>query len=322
MVGAARRSTSTCPTRNGTRSGRTARRGPAVAAVDRDPSAIPPEAAARPDGRRPRRGRALALGRRPRRAGGAQPRHRQRHGAGPRSPRNGSALKPAERRLTGVRALELADPAEEAQAIALALREALEEPGRTAALVTPDRALARRVSAHLRRWGVEADDSAGRPLSQTPPGTLLLAAAAAAAERFAPVPLLALLKHPLVHGRAGAARLARRRAAARPRAARAAPAGRAGRHRRASGRRAAATPARSGGTAPAPPARAAGSGVRGGAGACRRCWRRCARRCRAWPATRPGRGRRAAPRRELLADARGGGGAGAGAGSRPATCRR
>jgi ATP-dependent helicase/nuclease subunit B len=107
-------------------------------------------------------------------------------------------LKPAERRLTGVRGLELADPAEEAQTIALALREALEEPGRTAALITPDRALARRVSAHLQRWGIEADDSAGRPLSQTPPGTLLLAAAAAAAERFAPVPLLALLKHPLV----------------------------------------------------------------------------------------------------------------------------
>ena len=107
-------------------------------------------------------------------------------------------LKPAERRLTGVRALELADPAEEAQAIALALREALEEPGRTAALITPDRALARRVSAHLKRWGIEADDSAGRPLAQTPPGTLLLAAANAAAERFAPVALLALLKHPLV----------------------------------------------------------------------------------------------------------------------------
>jgi ATP-dependent helicase/nuclease subunit B len=115
-------------------------------------------------------------------------------------------LKPADRRLTGVRALELADPAEEAQAIALALREALEEPGRTAALVTPDRNLARRVSAHLRRWGIEADDSAGRPLAQTPPGTLLLAAASAAAERFAPVPLLALLKHPLVM--AGPERLA------------------------------------------------------------------------------------------------------------------
>jgi ATP-dependent helicase/nuclease subunit B len=108
------------------------------------------------------------------------------------------ALKPAERRLTGVRAIELSDPAEEAQAIAIALREALETPGRTAALVTPDRNLARRVSAHLRRWGVEADDSAGRPLSQLAPGTLLLALATAAAEQFAPVPLLALLKHPLV----------------------------------------------------------------------------------------------------------------------------
>jgi len=107
-------------------------------------------------------------------------------------------LKPAERRLGGVRGLELSDPAQEAQVIAIALREALEEPGRTAALVTPDRALARRVSAHLARWGIEADDSAGRPLSQTPPGTLLLAIAGAAAERFAPVPLLALLKHPLV----------------------------------------------------------------------------------------------------------------------------
>ncbi|HEY0627020.1 MAG TPA: double-strand break repair protein AddB [Allosphingosinicella sp.] len=116
------------------------------------------------------------------------------------------ALKPAERRLTGVRALELADPAEEAQAIAIALREALEEPGRTAALVTPDRKLARRVSAHLRRWGIEADDSAGRPLSETPPGTLLLALATVAAEGFAPVPLLTLLKHPLV--RKGEERLA------------------------------------------------------------------------------------------------------------------
>ena len=124
----------------------------------------------------------------------------------PEFTRKWQELPPQERRLTGVRALELADPAEEAQAIALALREALETPGRTAALVTPDRALARRVAAHLRRWGVEADDSAGRPLSQEPPGTLLLALAAAAAERFAPVPLLALLGHPLVM--AGEGRLA------------------------------------------------------------------------------------------------------------------
>ncbi|MET0361253.1 MAG: double-strand break repair protein AddB, partial [Sphingobium sp.] len=111
-----------------------------------------------------------------------------------------------ERVLQGVTALEAVNPAEEAQAIAIALREVLETPEKTAALVTPDRDLAMRVSAHLRRWGIVADDSAGRPLGQLPPGMLLTAIASAAAERFAPVPLLALLKHPLV--RAGEGRLA------------------------------------------------------------------------------------------------------------------
>jgi len=109
-------------------------------------------------------------------------------------------LKPAERRLSGVRVAELADPPAEAQAIALALREALETPGKTAALVTPDRQLAGRVSSLLARWGIEADDSAGRPLSATPAGTLLLGIASAAAEDLAPVPVLAILKHPLVGG--------------------------------------------------------------------------------------------------------------------------
>lgn len=107
-------------------------------------------------------------------------------------------LKTADRSLTGVEALEVATPGEEAQAIAIALREALETPTRTAALVTPDRQLATRVSAHLKRWGIDADDSAGQPLSRLPPGTLLIALAQAVAERFAPVPLLTLLKHPLV----------------------------------------------------------------------------------------------------------------------------
>ncbi|OYY90264.1 MAG: double-strand break repair protein AddB [Sphingomonas sp. 28-66-16] len=106
---------------------------------------------------------------------------------------------PAEaRQLAGVRVAELATPAEEAQAIALALREALETPGRTAALVTPDRKLARRVAAHLGRWGIDIDDSAGRPLSILPSGTLLTALAEAAAQSFAPLALFALLKHPLV----------------------------------------------------------------------------------------------------------------------------
>lgn len=115
-------------------------------------------------------------------------------------------LPPAARRLSGVRAAIFATPGEEAQAIAIALREVVETPGRTAALVTPDRGLARRVAAHLRRWDIVADDSAGTPLSLTPVGTLLLAFAECAAEDHAPVPLLALLKHPLAQ--AGERRLA------------------------------------------------------------------------------------------------------------------
>lgn len=107
-------------------------------------------------------------------------------------------LKTADRSLAGVEALEVATPGDEAQAIAIALREALETKERTAALVTPDRQLAIRVSAHLKRWGIDADDSAGQPLSRLAPGTLLIALAQAAADRFAPVPLLTLLKHPLV----------------------------------------------------------------------------------------------------------------------------
>jgi ATP-dependent helicase/nuclease subunit B len=101
-------------------------------------------------------------------------------------------------KLKDVRQAEFATAADEAQGIAIALRQALETPVKTAALVTPDRALAERVVAHLKRWGIEADDSAGQPLSATPAGALVLGVAQMAAERFAPVSLLSVLKHPLV----------------------------------------------------------------------------------------------------------------------------
>lgn len=105
---------------------------------------------------------------------------------------------PAEkRRLSGVRLMECAHPGEEAQALAILIREALETPERRVALITPDRGLAGRVAAHLGRWGIEADDSAGRPLSQTAAGRLLLLVAQVLAEQAAPVPLIALLTHPL-----------------------------------------------------------------------------------------------------------------------------
>lgn len=99
--------------------------------------------------------------------------------------------------LAGFHRVDCATPREEAATIALILREALETPGRTAALVTPDRDLAQRVAAELRRWGVEIDDSAGVPLGQMPVGRFLRLVAAAARQGFAPVALLALLRHPL-----------------------------------------------------------------------------------------------------------------------------
>ena len=77
------------------------------------------------------------------------------------------------------------------------MRGALEIPGRTAALVTPDRHLARRVAVELQRWGIEVDDSAGTPLDQTPPGAFLLLTARLIVGGVNPVTLLATLKHPL-----------------------------------------------------------------------------------------------------------------------------
>jgi len=110
------------------------------------------------------------------------------------------------------------DEAEEALAIAMILRGVVETPGRTAALITPDRAQAQRVTAILARFGVFADDSAGQKLADTPPALLLRLLARAAAAEFAPVPLLALLKHPLAAG-GEPARIFRRHARALERAA-------------------------------------------------------------------------------------------------------
>ena len=99
--------------------------------------------------------------------------------------------------LDGLSRLNAADQQQEAQSIALVLRQALETPGARAALVTPDRDLAGRVAAALLRFGIVADDSAGEPLADTPPAVFLRLLVRAVAEELAPVPLLALLKHPL-----------------------------------------------------------------------------------------------------------------------------
>ncbi len=103
--------------------------------------------------------------------------------------------------LEGVAVLEARDEREEALAIAVALRGALETPEETAALVTPDRALAARVAAELKRWGLAVDDSAGQPLALLPAGLRARLVMKAAACEARPVDCLALA-HALPHDEA------------------------------------------------------------------------------------------------------------------------
>jgi ATP-dependent helicase/nuclease subunit B len=93
--------------------------------------------------------------------------------------------------------IEAANPEMEALAIAVAMREA-RELNKSAALVTPDRALARRVEAALGRWNLAFDDSGGDALTETPAGIFARLAAEAASKQLEPATLLALLKHPLL----------------------------------------------------------------------------------------------------------------------------
>lgn len=131
----------------------------------------------------------------------------------PQASRKWAALPAAKRQLAGVKLIAAANPESEAQAIALLVREALEEPQKRVAVVTPDRGLAARVVQHLRRWNIAADDTAGQPLTQSAAGRALLLLAELAADHAAPVPLIGLLTHPLVasgEGRADWLRAARK----------------------------------------------------------------------------------------------------------------
>lgn len=105
----------------------------------------------------------------------------------------------AKEAVQGLAFAPAADQQEEAAAIALMLREVLETPGKTAALVSHDRALARRVSAEVLRFGVQIDDSAGQALAQSPAAAFLRLVLEVAESNASPVELLALLKHPLAH---------------------------------------------------------------------------------------------------------------------------
>lgn len=85
---------------------------------------------------------------------------------------------------------------EEARMIAYQLRAALETPGKTAALVTPDRTLARMVASECARYGLSIDDSAGKPLIDSPPAIFMRLLLEVMETGCSPTTLLALLRHP------------------------------------------------------------------------------------------------------------------------------
>ncbi len=112
--------------------------------------------------------------------------------------RDGATLGDLREAAAGMTLLEAPSPRIEAAAIALRLREAADE-GMRAALITPDRTLARQVTAALDRWRLVPDDSAGLPLHLSPPGRVLRHVLALVQPvRFDA--LLICLKHPLAHG--------------------------------------------------------------------------------------------------------------------------
>ncbi|MGD9914653.1 MAG: double-strand break repair protein AddB [Rhizobiaceae bacterium] len=100
--------------------------------------------------------------------------------------------------LDGVTLIEAAIESDEALAIAIALRMAVEDPAHTAALVTGDRNLARRVAAELKRYGITADDSGGSSLAHTPAAELFVLMLEAVFHPGDPVPAVSLLKNPLL----------------------------------------------------------------------------------------------------------------------------
>lgn len=100
--------------------------------------------------------------------------------------------------MQGVELVETRSIQEQAVSAALILRECLETPGRSGCLVTPDRQLARRVKAELRRWNIAIDDSAGEPLIRFGGASLINLLLEAVLTDFAAEPFAALLRHDLV----------------------------------------------------------------------------------------------------------------------------
>ena len=125
--------------------------------------------------------------------------------------RDGPKLADLDDAMRDVTLVEAPSTRVEALTIAMRLREAAEN-GQGAALITPDRTLARQVTAALDRWHILPDDSAGVPLHLSAPGRFLRHVAALFQQPLSAELLLTLLKHPLTHtggGRGAHLRLTR-----------------------------------------------------------------------------------------------------------------
>ncbi|WP_372884514.1 double-strand break repair protein AddB [Shimia sp.] len=110
----------------------------------------------------------------------------------------GPRLRDLDTATQDVTLVEAASMRDEALAIALRLRRAVDD-GVTAALITPDRMLTRQVAAALDRWDITPDDSAGAPLQLSPPGRFLRHVSTLFQRKLTAEALLTLLKHPLCH---------------------------------------------------------------------------------------------------------------------------
>ena len=112
---------------------------------------------------------------------------------------DGPGREELDKALENVHLVTAQSPEQEARVIALAFREMLEREDKdsTAVLVTPDRNLARRVSATCLRWGMQVDDSGGLPLSRSKVGSFLSLTARAFIDHWRPVSFLSMLKHTL-----------------------------------------------------------------------------------------------------------------------------
>ncbi len=96
--------------------------------------------------------------------------------------------------LAGISMLQAPNEQIEARAIALAARDKLVQD-KTVGIITPDRNLARRIIAELRRFDIKIDDAAGTPLFQSRAGRLARQILSLVANRIAPVDLMALLRN-------------------------------------------------------------------------------------------------------------------------------